>query len=326
MSQLQQQGPYGERALFPSVEAEPAAVITASDSEDEGPSELRMKEVAELKRQGKPLKARRSAPHLTLLLNSEVEQQLLCDLHGDVPQVGALEEIAPEVESLTPTLGEGQLTPEVEAMLLQTDGGSDTPSTVDYAQLQTLTSTSGGTPPSSPQTPPAERARPVQPQLIRRAPRKAPRKDLRRVSRPTRKPTLFRPGPGVLRQIRHFQSRCELLIRKAPFMRLVRELMEARSGGLRIQSAALQALQEAAEQYLVSLFDCANLCCLHARRVTLMPRDIQLARRIRGEDEQLGVPDKEELIKKARAERAARLGLREALLEERRRARAKRQQ
>jgi histone H3 len=52
---------------------------------------------------------------------------------------------------------------------------------------------------------------------------------------------------------------------------------------LRFQMAALGALQEAAEAFLTKLYEDANLCCIHAKRVTVQPRDIQLARRLRGE-------------------------------------------
>jgi histone H3 len=61
-----------------------------------------------------------------------------------------------------------------------------------------------------------------------------------------------------------------------------------RPGGadpVRFQSVALLALQEATEAYLVGLFEDTNLCAIHAKRVTIMPKDIQLARRIRGERE-----------------------------------------
>jgi histone H3 len=71
------------------------------------------------------------------------------------------------------------------------------------------------------------------------------------------------------------------LIRKLPFQRLVREI--AQDTGLRFQSCAILALQEAAEAYLVGLFEDTNLCAIHAKRVTIMPKDMQLARRIRGE-------------------------------------------
>nr|CAD1835413.1 unnamed protein product [Ananas comosus var. bracteatus] len=71
--------------------------------------------------------------------------------------------------------------------------------------------------------------------------------------------------------------------RKLPFQRLVREIAQDFKTDLRFQSHAVLALQEAAEAYLVGLFEDTNLCAIHAKRVTIMPKDIQLARRIRGE-------------------------------------------
>ncbi|XP_003368083.1 histone H3, embryonic, partial [Trichinella spiralis] len=73
-----------------------------------------------------------------------------------------------------------------------------------------------------------------------------------------------------------------LLIRKLPFQRLVREVAQDYKTELRFQSSAVFALQEAAEAYLVGLFEDTNLCAIHAKRVTIMPKDVQLARRIRG--------------------------------------------
>ena len=100
----------------------------------------------------------------------------------------------------------------------------------------------------------------------------------------------YRPGTVALKQIRQYQKSTELLIRKLPFQRLVREIASDSGviksplcGKVRFQSAAVMALQEAAEAYLVGLFEDTNLCAIHARRVTIMPKDIQLARRIRGE-------------------------------------------
>ena len=72
------------------------------------------------------------------------------------------------------------------------------------------------------------------------------------------------------------------MIRKLPFQRLVREITEDYRSSLRFQSTALLALQEAAEAYLVGIMEDTNLCALHAKRVTIMPKDMQLARRIRG--------------------------------------------
>jgi histone H3 len=103
-----------------------------------------------------------------------------------------------------------------------------------------------------------------------------------------------------LREIRRYQKSTELLIRKLPFQRLVREIAQDFKTDLRFQSSAVLALQEASEAYLVGLFEDTNLCAIHAKRVTIMPKgkkkmfgdwflkilnfvDIQLARRIRGE-------------------------------------------
>ena len=93
----------------------------------------------------------------------------------------------------------------------------------------------------------------------------------------------FRPGVMALREIRHYQKSSALLIRKLPFQRLVREIAQDFKTDLRFQSAAILCLQEAAEAYLVGLFEDTNLCAIHARRVTITPKDLQLARRIRGE-------------------------------------------
>jgi histone H3 len=98
-----------------------------------------------------------------------------------------------------------------------------------------------------------------------------------------KKPHRYRPGTVALREIRQYQKSTVLLIRKLPFQRLVRELAQAFKDDLRFQSTAILALQEAAEAYLVGLFEDTNLCAIHAKRVTIMPKDIQLARRIRGE-------------------------------------------
>jgi len=116
-----------------------------------------------------------------------------------------------------------------------------------------------------------------------------------------KKPHRFRPGTVALREIRRYQKSTELLIRKLPFQRLVREIAQGRSKfhslvitgnqphfldyktDLRFQSSAVMALQEAAEAYLVSLFEDTNLAAIHAKRVTIQPKDLQLARRLRGE-------------------------------------------
>ena len=98
-----------------------------------------------------------------------------------------------------------------------------------------------------------------------------------------KKPHRYRPGTVALREIRQFQKGSELIIRKLPFNRLVREIAQDFKTDLRLQHAALHALQEAAEGYVVGVFEDANLCAIHSKRVSLMPKDIQLARRLRGE-------------------------------------------
>jgi histone H3 len=120
---------------------------------------------------------------------------------------------------------------------------------------------------------------------------KAPRKQLAtkaaRKSAPAtggvKKPHRYRPGTVALREIRRYQKSTDLLIRKLPFQRLVREIAQDFKNDLRFQGTAILALQEASESYLVSLFEDTNLCAIHAKRVTIMPKDVQLARRIRGE-------------------------------------------
>lgn len=67
----------------------------------------------------------------------------------------------------------------------------------------------------------------------------------------------------------------------------MREITQQFKSDMRYQTAALSALQEGAEAYIVGLFEDTNLCCIHAKRVTIMPRDIQLSLRIRGE--QVGI-------------------------------------
>jgi histone H3 len=97
-----------------------------------------------------------------------------------------------------------------------------------------------------------------------------------------KKPHRYRPGTVALRQIRRFQKTTELLIRKAPFQRLVREIAQKLKKEVRFQSTAVLALQEASEAYMVGMFEDTNLAALHAKLVTIMPRDMLLARRLRG--------------------------------------------
>lgn len=114
-----------------------------------------------------------------------------------------------------------------------------------------------------------------------------PRKTAPAPSGGVKKRARYRPGTVALREIRRYQKNGELLIRRLPFERLVREIAFECGSGFnpcrRFQQSAVLALQEAAEAYLVDLFEDGYLCTLHAKRITLQPKDMQLARRIRGE-------------------------------------------
>lgn len=119
-----------------------------------------------------------------------------------------------------------------------------------------------------------------------------------------KRPHRYRPGTVALREIRKYQKSTEVLlklstvkvtcfecrcvfclelpvIRKAPFQRVVRQIVMGKQLSLRFQSSALLALQQEAEAYIVGLFEDCNLCAIHAKRVTVMPKDITLARRLR---------------------------------------------
>ncbi|XP_036046066.1 histone H3.3A-like [Onychomys torridus] len=98
-----------------------------------------------------------------------------------------------------------------------------------------------------------------------------------------KKPHLYWSGTVALCEIRGYQKSTELLIHKLPFQRLVREIAQDFKTDLRFQSAAIGALQETSEAYLVGLFEDTNLCAIHAKRLTITPKDIQLAHRICGE-------------------------------------------
>ena len=155
---------------------------------------------------------------------------------------------------------------------------------------------------------PQQEADPSQQAAGRPRRRKAKKDTLTRRSNktptPGKKPHRYRPGTVALREIRRFQKSTQLLIPKMPFQRVVKEIAKdlnrekneairkmakklkteiAPKPDLRFQSAAIGALQAASEAYLTALFEDANLCAIHAKRVTIMPKDIQLAKRIRGE-------------------------------------------
>jgi len=92
----------------------------------------------------------------------------------------------------------------------------------------------------------------------------------------------YKPGEKALKEIRKFQRSTDLLIHKLPFTRLVKEITFSFHNSLQWQGIALEAIQHAAEDYIIGLMGDANLSALHAKRVTIMPKDLQIARRIRG--------------------------------------------
>ncbi|XP_026288585.1 uncharacterized protein LOC113213387 [Frankliniella occidentalis] len=96
----------------------------------------------------------------------------------------------------------------------------------------------------------------------------------------------FKNGSRALKEIKFLQRTTNLLIPKASFCRLVKEIINEMSHNqFRIQSLALSALQEAVEMYIVQFFEDSLLCSLHAKRVTLMVQDCCLMRRLRGPNE-----------------------------------------
>lgn len=122
---------------------------------------------------------------------------------------------------------------------------------------------------------------------------KAPRKQLAskaaRKSQPAtggiKKPHRHRPGTVALREIRKYQKNADLLIRKLPHARLVKEIIQDTLGKAEIRTTktALEVAHHASEDCIVRLMEDTNLCAIHTKRVTIMPKDMQLARRIRGE-------------------------------------------
>lgn len=92
--------------------------------------------------------------------------------------------------------------------------------------------------------------------------------------------TSARSGTRALMEIRRYQKSTELLIRKLPFQRVVREILEDFLPNARMQATAIEALQEAAEAYLTRRFEDTNLLAIHAQRVTISPSDMHLAKRL----------------------------------------------
>lgn len=127
--------------------------------------------------------------------------------------------------------------------------------------------------------------------------REAPKIINEEVKRPDRR---LLPGVKALKEIRYYQNTTNLLLRRLPFQRLVREICQGMKVDLSFNVAALEAfqviisrfvliflkfthffLQVAAEHFLISLYENTNLCAIHAKRITIMPRDIQLAQRLK---------------------------------------------
>jgi histone H3-like centromeric protein A len=119
----------------------------------------------------------------------------------------------------------------------------------------------------------------------RRATKKRPRTSAGSAGGDGRRKRRFRPGTRVLMEIRRLQKTTHTLVPRIHFSRVIRDVAMSVTGGgdLRWASEALEAIQTATEAYLVGLFEDANLCAIHAKRVTIMVKDILLARRIRGE-------------------------------------------
>jgi histone H3 len=93
-----------------------------------------------------------------------------------------------------------------------------------------------------------------------------------------RKPHRWRPGMMAAREICKLQKTTDLLIRKAPFQRLVQEVaLKFGISDLQMQSTAILALQEAVEYFMVDVFSDTNLCTSHGKRVTIMVKDLVLA-------------------------------------------------
>ncbi len=102
-----------------------------------------------------------------------------------------------------------------------------------------------------------------------------------------KKPHCYHPGTVALREIRKYQKSTDLLLCKLPFQHFVREVTQNVRGDLRFQATALAASQEASEAFLVGLMEDTNLCAIHAKRVTIMPKDIQLSQQIQREHQSL---------------------------------------
>lgn len=108
-------------------------------------------------------------------------------------------------------------------------------------------------------------------------------KPMASASQQERRKIRFKPGTVALREIKRYQKSTDMLIPRAPFQRLVRDICSGIDNELRFQGSALLALQEASEAYIVGIMEDAGLCAVHAKRQTVMKQDMVLARRIRGD-------------------------------------------
>lgn len=125
---------------------------------------------------------------------------------------------------------------------------------------------------------------------------KAPRKQLktkagRKTSESRPAPTMsagkkkinryHKPGVMALKEIYRYQKSTDLLIKKMPFRRVIRELAREINPELRFRSVALQTIQECAENFLVKLCEDSKLVAIHAKRVTMMAKDLLLILKIK---------------------------------------------
>jgi len=117
-------------------------------------------------------------------------------------------------------------------------------------------------------------SKPVAPTIIRNEPKIKEEE----IKRPDRR---HRPGMKALKEIRHYQNTTSLLLKRSPFQRLVRKICQGMKANISFNVAALEAFQVAAENFLVCLYEDTNLCAIHAKRVTILPRDIFLAQRLK---------------------------------------------
>lgn len=112
---------------------------------------------------------------------------------------------------------------------------------------------------------------------------KAPKAEGGAEAKKERKVHRWRPGTVALREIKKYQRSTELLLRKSPVQRVIREIAQTHKDDLRFKKSAILSVQEAVEQYMTELFADANLIAIHSQRVTVSPADLQLARRIRND-------------------------------------------